>query len=713
MKSKDSKVVNRRDFLVSTAALAGAGLPTFTWAASRPCPPGALSVRGGSTISSTCPALAGDLPTLTVSGSAGAWTFGQPFKKGAATWIQGPTGTQVDIRNRWPDGSAKFAVISGVNVGAAMLTAVSSNPYGSGHITTSALASTAMQINFGASAVSWSSADWGSPFRAITSGPVMSSWVYRKAMPGDAHLVGWLEVRAYSNGQVEVLPWIENGYLNVAGPTAKSGRAVFVLNGVTKYDSISDANTPGGYEIPTTVDGSGVLTMPHHTRAVLVRGGASSHWSSGAGLTPTHDRTYLTATKFVPAYYATSIDEASLAALTTSYNPGRLAYTTGGMGGTGYAPDIGLLPNAAALYLCSGDARAYRAAISCGFSLSNYCIHYRDEATNRPLRFSQHPNTSINSGVLPPTPGGGAANRYASSHHPAAAYLPYLLTGWDWFVEEMLFQVTDHYLARSTGGRKSPNYYFYMSAGGPAHNENSGIRAVAWQWRTAGMATALTPDGDVLQAELKTVLNYNATKFRTEYETGDSDNPYGPNNFGALVRQHEISTGGFGLWHVAFWCASLGLVSDIEPITDATARTDFEWLTDFGMKLWGNMLGPTGNAAKYGFVRAANYAGVFLGEPTGTSYTWFTTMGEAWTRSWGSPNTVVSNTLVGGNIESGNDGLSTSYWGNLQPAIAYSVDRGSPGALEGYNRMIGSTNWAAKVSQFNAIPVWGVKPRSF
>src|SRR5437764_1418154 len=40
---------------------------------------------------------------------------------------------------------------------------------------------------------SWSSTDWANPFMAWVSGPQMCSWIYRKPIGSDAHLVGWLE----------------------------------------------------------------------------------------------------------------------------------------------------------------------------------------------------------------------------------------------------------------------------------------------------------------------------------------------------------------------------------------------------------------------------------------------------------------------------------------------------------------------------------------
>lgn len=96
---------------------------------------------------------------------------------------------------------------------------------------------------------------------------------------------------------------------------------------------------------------------------------------------------------------------------------------------------------------------------------------------------------------------------------------------------------------------------------------------------------------------------------------------------------------------------------------------------------------------------------------------WYANWGAAYADNFGfgqtsgPTNSGQSGTdLKGGNI--GGNGMSTSYWGNLQPAIAYAVDHGAPGAAAAYNRMVTATNFNAKALEFQDIPIWGIKPRS-
>ena len=88
-----------------------------------------------------------------------------------------------------------------------------------------------------------------------------------------------------ASGAVEVLPWVENGYINVAGPTNKSATYGFSLGGSSRF--------------------SAAIDLKHHQRLVLVSGTALSHWlGTDPGVVPRHDPAYLMATEMVPTYRA-------------------------------------------------------------------------------------------------------------------------------------------------------------------------------------------------------------------------------------------------------------------------------------------------------------------------------------------------------------------------------------------------------------------------
>jgi len=672
--------------------------------------------------------------TSPVAQTQAPFTLGYTFCQGdipsGSSVAADVTEFQADVKNRWPDGSVKFAILSGLanlSANTAKTVTLSAGSVQPGTaLTETDLLNTGITASIGFGSIGTvdlrpligvASALSGQRYTAgraqqVVSGPVMSSWVYYSPIGSDPHLAAWFEVRLYTGGNAAVLPWIENGYLRVASPGEKSGRAAFTLGGTKRYDSMDDANTAGGYSLDPVIDASGVVTMPHHTRIVLIRGGKFSHWlGTDPQILVKHDLDYLVQTRVVPAYRPPRIAESSLAELSATYNPMRVCYVNAGMGNVGYSPDIGMLPNSSALYMVSGDTRAYRAVMSAGFSLSSYCIHFRDEMTNRPLRFVQRPTLSFPGSVNPPAPAGRNSCTYASSHHPAAAYLPYLLSGWNYFAEELQFQITFHYLARNNNYRSDANYYFYPSAWGYATGENGGERAQAWQWRSTAMAASVTPDADTaMRNQLITVLGYNVTDYRQQFETGNARNPSGPNALGYGGFGFETYGEQLGTWQDDFMTAAVGLTWDLQVVTDPAKKADLLWYRDHKYKCITGRLGRAGVPSEWPFFRAAHYSGIKCGVISGSAFTWYTSWGECYTNTFGS-NSTVSNTLIDGNMGD-NTGLSTSYWGNLQPAIAYAVDHNAPGALEGYNRMVGADNWASSVGQFEITPVWSVMPRT-
>ena len=166
-----------------------------------------------------------------------------------ATYAVGKTITasmpefQATIKSRWPDGSAKFAVLSGratlsANVERELVLQVADAVATASSVSLAELRATGIvaDIPYGSyGSATWQSADWDTPFLVWVVGPQMSSWIYRKPIGGDAHLVGWLEVRCFAGGAVEVVPWLENGYLSVASPGSRSGTATFTLGGTQRF----------------------------------------------------------------------------------------------------------------------------------------------------------------------------------------------------------------------------------------------------------------------------------------------------------------------------------------------------------------------------------------------------------------------------------------------------------------------------------------------
>ena len=139
-------------------------------------------------------------------------------------------GFQAVIKNRWPDRSAKFAILSGranLTAGVPFKVDLLAGTAGSrlAALTEDDLIaqSPSARINFGGAWVELSSligresaydpaSNRFTPGKLMTfvTGPEMSSFIYSSGIGSDPMLTAWFEVRLYRTGDIEILPWIEN-----------------------------------------------------------------------------------------------------------------------------------------------------------------------------------------------------------------------------------------------------------------------------------------------------------------------------------------------------------------------------------------------------------------------------------------------------------------------------------------------------------------------
>ncbi|MBK7549804.1 MAG: hypothetical protein IPI20_19260 [Rhodoferax sp.] len=634
------------------------------------------------------------------------FTVGQAFRQGdvpaSQTVRSGIADFQSVVKNRWPDGSVKFAILSGradLSANAWRTIGLSAGPASSSGpvVTTQDLQGTGVSasVQFGSfGTAGWSGGEWGAPTKTWVEGPEMSAWTFRKPIGGDAHLVAWLEVRAYRGGRVEVLPWIENGYLKVTGPTGKSGTATFTFGGTQRF--------------------SQPLNLLNHQRAVLASGTTLTHWFGGdPQVTPKHDSAYLMATKLVPNYRAVTTGASILFnRLPSSYTPLAEASYPVTMGNAGYHGSIGLLPEWDAAYLTTGaDPRAFRGVVINGYAAGRYGTHYRDETTNRPIRFSSYPTLVItgDSGI----PGTGASSTnsytpvstgsyppsYANTHHPSMGYMAYLLTGWNYFVEETQFVATVNYLKQSDQAR-TVNGLQHTTVGANT------TRGAAWSIRSLAQAATIAPDGDPLRDEFVGSLSANISYYHDRYATG-TNNPLG------LVAPYSNYGSGdpwqSSIWMDDFFTATFGYLKELQahsPAVQAKLDAFVQWKY---RSIIGRLGG--GGADSFSFRYAAQYTTNYA--PSATS-NWDTGTGP-WYNTWGDVARSMSlptSGSVGESLVSGYPEEASGYWGNLMPALAYAVDHNAAGAVDAWTRVISAPNFVTQVNTYNDAPVWGVKPRT-
>lgn len=657
-----------------------------------------------------------NLSLLSVSGgTALPFTVGQAFAQGdvpsSSSVLADIPNFQAVVKNRWSDGSVKFAILSGhadlgTNTWKTIGLSAGATPAAQTPVSTADLkaAGTTASIQFGSfGTASWSAGDWDTPTQNWVSGPEMSAWTYRKPLGSDAHLVAWLEVRAYKGGRVEVLPWIENGYLRVSGPTSKSGTATLTLG-----------NSQGASQ-----RFSQSLTLLNHQRAVLAGGTTLTHWiGTDPQITPRHNTAYVMASKLVPNYRGKTASTSSLfARLPSTYTPLAQASFATDMPSPGYDPGIGLLPEWDAAYLTSGgDPRVLRAVVINGYAAGRYGIHYRDESTNRPLRFSSYASLvmSAGSGVsaigasstnsYTPAPSGTEPPTYDSPHHPSMGYMAYVLTGWNYFLEETQLLATANFLKQNNTTRQGAGGVFESSSG-------TGItRGAAWSIRTLAQSAALTPDGDALRTELVNSINANVDYYHGRYVAKANNplglvQPYDHYNNSAAGSPWESS-----VWMDDFFTASVGYLKELQA-NDSSVQTKLDAFLAWKYKSVVGRLGGSVADNAIAFPYAAQYTVYYA--PT-NSANWDSGAGP-WYATWGDVARAMglaTSAASGSALNSGYPTEPTAYWGNLMPAISYAVDHNATGAAAAWDRIVSASNFSTQATGYNDNPVWGVKPRT-
>lgn len=190
------------------------------------------------------------------------------------------------------------------------------------------------------------------------------------------------------------------------------------------------------------------------------------------------------------------------------YQPMDLAGISPDMPGTGERPDIGLVTEAQGRYICTGSAEALDTLRAQAEGAGALPWHMRDEKTGAPVELdvnkamSWYEEPNVGNPHISLTKTGITID---SAHQPAVAYLPYLLTGDPYHLEDLQFA------ANFNRGTLPPEYR-------PSIPQP---RSFAWSMRTLAQAAKVTP-ADVPSWLLPRIywqadLSRTATWFRQAY----------------------------------------------------------------------------------------------------------------------------------------------------------------------------------------------------
>lgn len=682
----------------------------------------------------------------TASGSQ-PWTFGQAFKQGDIPSNQfvavasGASAFQADVRNRWPDGSVKFAVLSGLSTFASNTATVSiansgNAPSGSTVAEPTTLTNTTVALSPGSGSFplatgatyninsvlgidrsTWSRGNGGRVRQIL--GTVMSEFHYYQPT-NDAQVSLWWYLRVYSNGATEIEVAVENGWFGLAAPTERDYSAVVTINGtaVVTYSNLA-----------------------HYSRT---RWSGVYWYTGGQNITPQHDVAYLRASKMVPNYgYTSPTATAYTNIVASAINPAPFALGDFNlvMSDTGDSDSIGVLPQWEAVFCCVADPRAYKGTISNYRGAGRWPVHFRDETTGRCPNHVTYPTATITSswGTDRPvaaqtasvTPGDRPA--WDIPHHPSTGYLAYLLEG-RWPQLEAL-----QFVAMVSIVDGNPTNRNALGTGGgilACINAPLTTRGAAWSWRSVGQCAAVSPttlmgaappavdtavtnsfrssidntmswikqnyiDGTLNAGVQKNVLGYTGI-----YDGGD-DGPQSGGNYTQFWGR---------AWMEMFQVHALAHISDlgIEGITTANLTTVRDFKYEYPLRM-------TGVDTTWNFRRAACYNIPYLASLNTDTPQFFTTQQAflQWLAFEGLSHTTsnIGDSLKNHDVDTDMDPSGTSndadgYWAPIISILSIAMEHGKAGAADSFTRVTSASNYNPVADNINDKPKWGIRART-
>jgi hypothetical protein len=521
-------------------------------------------------------------------------TFGQVFAPGdvgPADRLEGrlEDGTrvpvQVDAKARHPDGSLRHAVVTAIVPVLAprqslMLALVKAQgkPAPGKPAAPAELLKEGFQANV---SVRLDGREWqasaarllaGKNVQAWLAGPLATEWLVDAPLTDERgvahpHLHARFAIRWYPQAhKARVDVTVENDWAYEPGPRNFTYDARIAVGGKDVYAK------PG-------------LTHLHHARWRKV-----FWWGDAPAVHLRQDTPYLIATRALPNYdRRVVVADAALAGLATrwtgpSTEPMGIGLATAYMPTTGGRSDIGLLPDWAAMYLLSMDPRAATATLGTADLAGSWSIHFRDRRTGDPISIVDHPYMTIagrpsdtidpatgKSAAFPPCAGDKACDTPYSadlSHQPNFAYLPYLLTGDHYYLEELLFWASFDALWSNPGYRERTKGLV----------KDDQVRGQAWTLRTLGEAAYIAPDDHRLKRHLTAIVQNNLDWYNKTY----TDNPKA-NRLHVIVNGYAMSYNdgrALALWQDDFFTAAIGHLADLGF---ADARRLLGWKAPFSV----------------------------------------------------------------------------------------------------------------------------------
>lgn len=469
-------------------------------------------------------------PASRVALSEGWATFGLSLPQGAAhSGLKvGSFDTQTDVKSRWNDGSIRFAVIT-CKASQAGVFEINAAPNAVGHLIPT-VPDISVELSVGKE-IYTAAFDERPTQDSWLSGPLVREWrtVAAPVCGATAHrqLRVIFDVRVYEDGQARLDLTVENV---LDRPPASAVR----------------------YAVEVAANGKTVYSHGPIDHIWLAR------WrrTFGLGLSPAsvrHDFASAVKARVLPDYWR-GVAEKPTPSMATGFDLMELANLNPSMCDCGGRPEMAPYPDWAAAFLIHQHGRHKAFVLAHGEQAGSWPVHIREPeegrhaglGSGRYLSIDERPQFWFdNRGKDRPAGKVNVAyDRWGEgvpvpdiAHQPSLAFIPYLLTGDRYFMDEMVFWANFCLLAS----------YDHGGARGLIHRNE--LRGIAWATRNLVDAATFTPDRDPVKAYLEEKLRNNLAWF--DRYAQDHDTPLRTVFETQRIPEHEQYTsvsygGGYG-----------------------------------------------------------------------------------------------------------------------------------------------------------------------
>lgn len=407
-----------------------------------------------------------------------------------------------------------------------------------------------------------------------------------------------------------------------------------------------------------------------------------------------HDVPYFLDSRAVLNYDRTSvINESAIAATLSAQNAAKAAQADlgpmahllwrSGMGDTGGRKDIGPSPMWFVMHLMAQDKRTKQIMLAQSDAAGGWAAHFRDENTGFVVRVDTYPNIAVNPNYSssPGIPARGLnageldpSDRGVDLEHQAdMAYIPYLITGDYYYLEEL------HFWGGYCPASLPADYRSYAQG----LTNRVTVRAQAWCLKNMSNAARVTPEGHPLKSYFNGLVDRNMAFYAAKYVSG---NP-AISPLGAMEHPGSSSS---APWQMDFMVSTMCLNAD-NGNTDAQAVVN--WIAQFTV---GRLTSPD-----YCINKAAGY----YWEMKNVGNTeWLTTWAQMYARN--EPGSVGMNCST----------LSVSgYPGSPEASASYALGMAAAAYNSGVSSGLTAYNdykpLAAMSNAYKDDPTWSVVPR--